>query len=247
MSRFRTMKNHYEPLKIWLPTGRRHVNIFRTIWHVFSSSIFLMSLAVAAISMMFFCNIINLWVGAIALSAVILAIVSILLNRKEKNKPLVSARQAKKHNAFHYVVPWSENRYTSRINWQLKRTPDDNAISSTIYSKLAEAFVILNLYDDMNETKIKFFTGREFNLIRPIEFHVDFVIKEGLGYVYLSPSVGHNANIEVVNKAVIKRILRELGLIEWDIECIDYDEGVKLFLLSDGDKRYEKIVYNGLC
>ena len=233
------------PLLVWLPTGRRHVSTLRTVWRILSSATFLVAFAIVAIAVMLFFDIASWWIGAIAPSAAVLATISILSKRKAKNEPLVSKRQAKRHNDFHYAMSWCEKRYAGKVNLELRRTQDDDVMSRLFYCKLVDASITLDLYDDMNETKIGFFTGREFDLVKPIELYVDFVLNEGVGYVFISQSVSRNAKIELIDKSVIKRILRDFGLIEWSIECIDYDEGVKLFILQDDDKRYDEIVYNG--
>ena len=232
------------PLLVWILTGRRKITVFRTIWRIISSVAFLIGVAIVAIVAMVVFGLADWRFGAIASTAASLATISILLRSRARGKLSISKRQAKRCNAFHYVMPWFENRYVDHIDLESERTQEDDAMSILLYRQFGESLIALKLFEDADCTKISILSGKEFELVKPLEFHVDFILRDGVGYVMLKPSVSLIAEIGSVDEAKIKHTLREIGLIGWDVESVDYNEGVKLFVLRDDYKRYSEITYN---
>ncbi len=228
------MKRNSHALRVWTPTGYREGNAFRNLWRVLSSPVFLIGAAVVDVVAMTYFNLTAVWwMWAIAPSTTLLAIGRIMLRQRAKRKLLVSDLQAKSCNRFLYAAPWLPNRYLSRIDRKSERTQDDHASSSLLYRHLSEAFITLGLYDETEYKKTQMLTGDEFMLIQPVEFYTDFILTDGIGYVLLMPSVSLIPKITVADVRIISRTLREIGLVNWTVEQVSYDDDLVLFLLKD--------------
>lgn len=221
-------------LLVWVPTGESEGNIFRTVWKVLSSPVFLIGLAVVDIAAMIYFQLITVWwMWALAPSTIGLAIAAILLRRKAKDKLLISVKQAQKCNTFQYVAKWLENRYLNRIDLESERTQDDYERSRLLYCHLGEALVTLGIYDEAEQFRTKKLTGEEFAKIMPIEFYTDFISKNGIGYVLFKPSLNLIPKLKVVDERVISWTLRKIGLVGWTVERVNYDDDLLLFILKD--------------
>lgn len=228
------MRRNSHALLVWNPTGYREGNTLRNLWRVLSSPVFLIGVAVADIAVMIYFNLTNIWwMWAITPSTVCLAIAAFLLRWRTRGKLLVSNRQAKRCNRFHYVTPWLPNRYLDQIDTKSERARDDHVSSRLLYRHLVEAFVTLGLYDETEYKKAALLTGDEFLLIEPVEFYTDFVRAAGIGYVLLMPSVSLIPKIKAADERIISRTLRDIGLIGWTVERMSYDDDLMLFILKD--------------
>lgn len=227
------MRRSSRALLVWNPTGYREGNSLRNLWRAFSSPAFLIGVAVAAVMAMIYFDLGIWWMWAIAPSAIALAIVAFLLRWRAKGRLLVSNRQARKYNRFHYAAPWLPNRYLDQIDMESERTRDDHASSRLLYRHLTEAFVTLGLYEESAYKKVGILTGDESLLIAPVEFYTDFIFAAGMGYVLLMPSVSLIPKITVADERIISRTLREIGLVGWTVEHVSYDDDLMLFILKD--------------
>ena len=229
----RNSNKKVNPLHLWFPTGYREGGIIRTILMIVLHPAFLIIVAVVIVAIMIFCNIEAWWIGLIASSALLLAVVAILFRRRAKKRPLISSRQAKRCNAFSYVASWLENRYKYRINLTSERTQGDNVTSLLFFSQFVEALVTLEIYENTFRNRIKILTGAEQTLIKPVNFYVDFILDEGIGYVLIMPSVSLIAKLKLIDERVISHTLREVGLVGWAVERINYDDDLVLFVLKN--------------
>lgn len=219
-------------LGVWVPTGERYGNIFRAIWRVLSSPVFLVAMAVVTVAAMIFLDITDWRVGAFAPSAVGLAVLIIFHRRRTRGKLIISKRQAKKHNTFSDAVSWLGRHYHSLIDTGSARTREDSTASVALFRYLGEALIELGLYC-AGRTKVKPLTGDELVHIRPIEYYVDFILNEGRGYVLIEPSVPLIAKVASVDERVISHALRNAGFADWSVERVDTADDILLFILKD--------------
>ena len=226
------MRNtNHTSLPVWIPTGDHAVNGFHIALRILSHPAFLFSVAVAAVTSMLYFNL-DWRIGAIAPSAVGLAIGSILLRRRAKGKLLISERQARKMNDFCYFSKFAGMKYLSHIDTKSERTKDDYTISTALFRCLGEALITLGLFDTTGQSKIKFLSGKELELIEPLTFYTDFCLSASKGYVLLMPSVTLINKVASVDEKVIYSALREVGLVDWATERVSYDD-YALFILTD--------------
>jgi hypothetical protein len=227
-----------------LPTGYTEESALRTILKVITSTAFLIGSAIVVVVLAIYFNLTSWWVWAIAPSAATLAVMAILLKKRDKNKSLVSKRQATQCNDFDYYKEFTGNKYTSKIDATSKRSPEDCALRTTLFRQLVETFVELELYEKIGGSRCKALTGREIRLIKPVEFYTDFVLSAGVGYILLMPSVSLMSKAADVDAKIVSCTLRDIGLLNWGVECVEYGDGIKLFLLSDDEKRYAELCAN---
>lgn len=226
------MKKSNDALHVWKPTGYQEASTFHTVWRALSSPVLLICLAAADVVVNIYFKL-GGWMWAIAPSAISLAIVAAILRWRPRQRLLISNSQAKKYNQFHDVIQWMPNRYLNRINTESERTPEDCASSRLLYRHLVEALVILGLYEETEQTKTTIFTGDKLLQIMPAEFYTDFIFSAGIGYVLLIPSVSLIHKITVADERIISRVLREIGMINWTVERVSYDDDLVLFVLQD--------------
>ena len=227
------MRKSNDALHVWKPTGHRDGGNFHTVWAVLSSPVFFIAIAVLDVVAIVSFDMSRWWMWAIAPSALCLAIVAILLRHRASGRLFTSKRQAARCNKFGCAERWLPNRYINRIDMESKRTPKDDALANLLYRHLAEALVTLGLYDETGQSKIALFSGREFVLVRPIEFYTDFLLDAGTGYILLEPEISLISKIQSVDERIISRVLRNIGLTNWTVERVSFDDDLVLFVLQD--------------
>ncbi|AFM43399.1 hypothetical protein Desaci_4560 [Desulfosporosinus acidiphilus SJ4] len=220
-------------LLVWKPTGYQEVNTLSTIWRTFSNPAFWISIAILDVVAAIHFKLKAWWMWAIAPSAITLAVVAILLRRRVRGELLISKWQAKNCNGFRNSASWLPNRYLNRIDLKTERTQDDYEASILLYRNLVEALITLGLYEETGLTKIKVYTGDEFLQVQPVEFHTDFILTAGIGYILLIPYVSFIAKINSVDERIISRVLRESGIIGWSVNRVSFDDDLVLFILKD--------------
>jgi len=223
-------------LRVWIPTGDYEVNGVRTVLRILFSPIFQSLVVIITTSIAIYFELTALWVWYIPVITVIFAIATIIVRRKLSNRPFVSERQARKCNAFDYEADWIDNRYRFHIDSHVERTQDDFSLSNTVYCQFAETLIALKVYDETGYTKIKKLSGAELSLVVPMEFHVDFATNDGIGYVILRPSVTLISKLNMVDERVVSHVLREVGIINYIVERVSYDDDLVLFVLKDETK-----------
>jgi hypothetical protein len=221
-------------LLIWKPTGFYERSVLRTIWRILSSPIFSVGIAVVAVAVMIYFGLANIWwMWAIAPSAICFAILAIVLRKRAKENLLISKRQAKKHNDFHYNLEFAGNQYSFQVDKETGRTQTDHEAGIILYRHLAEALVALGLFEETGHVKVNKLTGDEFAQIEPVELYTDFILNNGIGYILFMPSINLIAKTISVNERIISRTLREIGFIGWAVERVNYDDDIVLFSLKN--------------
>jgi len=221
-------------LRVWLPTGSYIINAFRATWRGLSHPAFLIIIAVVSAAAILYFNLTNgsrLWVLPIV--STVLAIVGIMCRLKMRGRMIISERQAQKCNILLYRLDFFGNCYARHIDNESKRTKDDRATNTALYRNLGEALIALGLYDETGQTKAKLLSGMELELVTPIEFYTDIILSAGVGYVMIVPSITLISKVKSVDERVISRTLREIGLINWTVERINYDDDLVFFVLKD--------------
>ena len=223
------MRRRSDRLTLWLQTGYRKGNFFRLIFRILSSPIFLIIISViAVVGIIYFSNL--WWVGASASTAG-LAVLIIIIRKRAKGKLIISKRKANKFNNFAYALNWTGNVCRQRVDLT-ERTREDKTASNLLYRHLGEALVTLDMYDETGQIKIDVLTGNEYTRIKLADFHVDFTLKSGFGYILFQPSLTLISKAKLVDEKVISLILREIGLLNWSVERANYND-VILFILKN--------------
>lgn len=226
------MRKSNDVLHVWKSTGYQEASTFRAIWRALSSPSLLIAIGIADIVAIIYFKL-GGWMWAIAPSALCLAIAAILLRHRASGRLLTSKRQAARCNGFGCAAQWLPNRYLNRIDIESKRTAKDDALANLLYQHLVDALVILGLFEKTGQTKVSMLTGDEFTHIRLAEFYTDFVVDAGTGYILLEPEISLISKIQSVDERIVSRTLRNIGLTNWTVERISFDDDIVLFILTD--------------
>jgi len=212
------MKNK-KALRVWLPSSRA----VRSVWRVLFVLIAIIIISTAIIIYLKVTDL-RVWFFPV-LSAVLLVIVH---RKNSGDNLLISARQARCFNSFIEVSLWLPNRYLNHLD-------DLEAVgvsqSTMLYRQFGEALITLCLYNETGEIKVK--RSIEYKKIAPIEFYTSLSIDKGIGYIMLMPSITLIAKLDKVDEGVVSHTLRQIGLENWEVERVSYDDDLILFVLKD--------------
>jgi hypothetical protein len=218
-------------LTVWIPTGYIEGGCLRAFVRMLFAPVFLSAVAGISTTCMFYFSAWRLWVLPTASAG--LTVLIITFRWRAKKRRIISRRKAEKSNTFLYVASYLEQRYQNHISLTAVRTGEDKTLSTAVYRQLLGAVMSLGLYIETGLNKTKKFSGVEFIRVKPIEFYVDFILGAGTGYVLFYPTTRLISKIASVDERVISRTLRDVGLIDWRVERVNYDDDLVLFILRD--------------
>ena len=224
-------------LYVWKPTGYTENNIFRFIWKISTSPIFLIFGAVITIAAQIYFNLIHIrWIWIIAPSAIGLAILIIAIRRVMKGKLLISKRQAKQCNKFYDEISYHEEYFKGHVGSATEQTKADKKISNEFYCSLGEAFITLEIFEETKRYKINTFSGKEYQYVKPVEFHTDFISEPGKGivkgYVLIRFSQLLIPKMSKIDERVIYCSLQDAGYSGWSVEQVS-NYNTMLFILKN--------------
>ena len=228
------MKSTTHQLKIWSPAKDKAQGTRYTIGRLVTHPITLILATTLALALIVILDTANTsWVLIVPIFTAVLAHISILTRRKSNNRPLITQRQATKHNDFHYFKEYYGTRYTQHINTESERTENDKISSILLYQLLGEILVTLGFYEETGSEKITFFTGKIFDQVELIPYITDFILDAGVGYVLVEPPPQLIVKFTSLDEGVISHALRKIGYTDWTVERISYDDAAALFILRN--------------
>ena len=237
-------RKNYGTLKVWKPTGEVVNNIFRIIWKIITSPIFLIIGAVVTLAVKIYFSISILWLWVSIPLVLMTAVIIIKLRVMLKSRLLITKRHAQCYNRFQEVVAWDKNYYADYVDTETVRTDSDIITRNILYRHIMQALIKLRLYEytgkqeSPNEKapvyKIGLFSGRVYVHIKPVTVHVDFIMEHGKGYILLDFPLLLIKRSNEFNEEQVAWVLEEAGFIGWTVEHIDNDiKHSKLFVLTN--------------
>jgi hypothetical protein len=235
-------RNDNGGLSVWKPTGNYvlkynnvpYANLY-AVWMVLSNPIFLIAVAVIDVAVMIYFNLATVWwMGAVAPSAALMAIVAFVFRRKKRYGIYISERQARRCNTSVDALQCLPRRYQDKIELRNTQSQADEKFDIELYRALGQVVIDFGLYDETSEVKINKFTGDESIKINLIRFYVTVFLDSGYGYFLLEPPARLIEKTSRIDARVISRVLRDVGRIEWVVERVSFDkDDVTLFVLKD--------------
>jgi len=223
----------HSTLNVWKPTGDRENNIFRMLLKLLTSPTFLIIVAIITVAIQIYFNLIYVWwVWMIVPSAIGLSVLIIIARRAIRARLLISKHNAKRYNNFHDEIAWHENFFREHVDLPVEQIQEDLISSMAFYRILGEALISLGLYEEVKRYKINPFTGKEYEYITPIEYHVDFILESGKGYILLKFSRLLISKIAKVDERHIYLELQNAGLNGWSVKKVDNYNTI-LFILKN--------------